>query len=310
MQAIGFDNNRPVLYGFVLENSRPGDSRNSIDYCQMKQPLSVIVPVRNERLNIADCIASFHSLADEIIIADSGSTDDTLEIASRFDKVRIISREYRTSGDFKNWAIPQASHEWVLIVDADERVSRPLADEIRLELSRGTTNDGFWIRRDNHFLGHRLHFGDACTDRVLRLFRRDRGRYEGPSDHGEVRIPGGRVGQLKAAFQHYSFWTYDQVCRKHERYTSLQAQQWHEMRKDTSYFKLLVRPAFRFFREYVLQWGFLDGKLGIQQAWLAAFYSFSKQARLWELNHAIRQSGSEEESLKVEDVPPEIRRAA
>ncbi len=277
----------------------------------MKQPLSVIVPVKNERLNIADCIASFHAIADEIIIADSGSTDETLDIAAEFDKVRIIGRDYTTSGEFKNWAIPQAKNEWVLIVDADERVTRALAEEITLELSRGTTSEGFWIRRDNHFLGHRLHFGDARTDRVLRLFRRDRGRYEGPSDHGEIRIPGGRIGQLKSSFQHFSFWNYDQVCRKHERYTSLQARQWHEMRRDTTYFKLLFRPALRFFREYILQGGILDGKLGIQQAWLAAFYSFSKQARLWELNHAIQQPGTEEKpSLRRHDIPPEMRRAA
>lgn len=255
----------------------------------MKQPLTVIVPVLNERSNIADCIASFHAIADEIIVADSGSTDGTIEIAGRFTKVRVIEREYITSGDFKNWAIPQASHEWVLIVDADERVTPELASEIQLELSRGTTNDGFWIRRENHFLGHRMYFGDARTDRVLRLFRKQRGRYRGPSDHGEVHIADGRVGQLKAAFSHHSIWSYDQLFRKHERYTKLQAAQWYAARKNTSYFNLLVRPAFRFFREFLLQGGILDGKVGLQQAWLAAFYSFTKQARLWEHNHALPQ---------------------
>lgn len=255
----------------------------------MKQPLTVIVPVKNERLNIAACIASVHAIADEIIVADSGSTDDTREIAMRYRKVRVIEREYITSGDFKNWAIPQASNEWVLIIDADERVTPALADEIQLELSRGTTLDGYWIRRDNHFLGHRMYFGDARTDRVLRLFRKQRGYYEGPSDHGEVQIPSGRIGQLKSPFLHYSIWNYDQLFRKHERYTKLQAEQWKAANKDTSYFRLLVRPAFRFLREYLLQGGILDGKVGLQQAWLAAFYSFTKQARLWELNHGHEQ---------------------
>lgn len=261
----------------------------------MKQPLTVIVPCKNERLNIRLCIESFVDIADEILIADSGSTDDTLEIASEFDKVRIISREYRTSGDFKNWAIPQASYEWVLIVDADERVTPELAEEIVLELGRGPVFDGFWIGRENHFMGHRQYYGDARKDRVLRLFHRDKGRYTGPSDHGEVEISTGRVGVLKNRFEHYSVWGYDLFFQKFHRYTTLQAEQWQERGKDTSYFKLLIRPMFRFFREYILQGGILDGKVGLQNAWMAAFYSYMKQARLWELNHGKAQPDPEAE---------------
>ena len=259
----------------------------------MKQPLTVIVPCKNERVNIRACIESFHGIADEVLLADSGSTDDTVEIALEFDKVRVIRREYITSGNFKNWAIPQAKHEWVLIVDADERLTPALSNEIILELSRGPSEDGYWIYRDNHFMGKRLRFGDARSDRVLRLFHRDRGRYEGPSDHGEVRISTGRVGVLKNKMQHFSVWNYDQLFEKMHRYTTLQAQQWSENGRDTSYFKLLVRPMFRFVRELILQGGILDGKAGIQTAWIAAFYSFNKQARLWTLNHGEQQPDAE-----------------
>ncbi len=261
----------------------------------MKQPLTVLVPCKDERLNIRLCIESFYEIADEILIADSGSTDDTLAIAREFDKVRIISREYRTSGDFKNWAIPQAANEWVLIVDADERVTPALAEEIVLELGRGPFFDGFWIGRENHFMGHRQHYGDARKDSVLRLFHRDKGRYTGPSDHGEIEISTGRVGSLKHKFEHFSLWGYDLAFQKFHRYTALQAEQWHEQGKKTSYFKLFVRPLFRFFREYILQAGILDGKVGLQQAWMAAFYSFMKQARLWELNNGKVQPNPESE---------------
>ena len=127
-------------------------------------------------MNIRPCIESFHRLADEILIADSGSSDNTKEIALEFEKVRVIEREYITSGDFKNWAIPQAKHEWVLIVDADERVTSELAAEIDMELRRGPLEDGYWINRDNYFMGHPLRYGDARSDGVLRLFHRDRGR--------------------------------------------------------------------------------------------------------------------------------------
>lgn len=260
----------------------------------MKQPLTVIVPCKNERENIRSCIESFLGIADEILIADSGSTDGTLQLAAKYPNVKIIEREYITSGDFKNWAIPQATHEWVLIVDADERVTPELGQEIQTELSRGPLEDGYWIYRDNHFMGHKLRFGDARTDKVLRFFHRDRGRYVGPSDHGEIKISTDRVGTLKSRFLHFTFWNYDQVFSKMQRYTTLQAEQWHENGRDTSYFKLIVRPWFRFFRELILQGGILDGKRGIQTAWLAAFYSFMKQGKLWTLNHGLPQPDDDE----------------
>ena len=264
----------------------------------MKQPLTVIVPCKNEQLNIRACIESFVELADEILIADSGSSDLTMELASTFEKVRIIEREYITSGDFKNWAIPQATHEWVLIVDADERITPQLTEEIQLTLSRGALYDGYWINRDNHFMGHPLRYGDARTDRVLRLFHRDRGRYHGPSDHGEVEISSGKIGTLKGSMLHYSIWDYDQLHAKLSRYTKLQAQQWDEAGKDTSWFKLLVRPMWRFFREYILQGAILDGKAGIQTAWICAFYSFNKQARLWEITQGQDQFDSDAEYFR------------
>lgn len=267
----------------------------------MKQPLTVIVPCKNEQENIRACIEGFASMADEILIADSGSEDFTIDIALEFDNVRVIQRDYRTSGDFKNWAIPQARHEWVLIVDADERITPELANEIEMELSRGPSFDGYWIYRTNHFMGHQLRYGDARSDRVLRLFRRDRGRYTGPSDHGEIQISSGRVGKLTEKMVHFSVWNYDQLYAKYHRYTSLQAQQWSEQGKDTSCFKLLVRPMWRFFREYVLQRSFLDGKAGIQTAWMAAFYSFNKQARLWVINHGLPQPKLDESGLPVSE---------
>jgi glycosyltransferase involved in cell wall biosynthesis len=255
----------------------------------MKQPITVIVPCKNEEQNLRACLDSVAALADEILVADSGSSDSTMAIAQSYPRTRVIERHYHTSGDFKNWAIPQASHEWILLIDADERGTPALLDEIRLLLSRGSEYDAYWVRRSNHFMGHPLRFGDARTDKVIRLFRRDVSRYQGPSDHGEVRVATGRVGKLKQPLLHYSYWNYDQFFLKYHRYTALQAEQWREAHRDTTYFKLLVRPMWRFFREYILQLGILDGKKGLQLAWLAAFYSFTKQARLWELNHSIPQ---------------------
>jgi glycosyltransferase involved in cell wall biosynthesis len=254
----------------------------------MAPPITAIIPCKNEQFNIRECLESLVPIADEILVADSGSTDRTMEIAAEFPQVRIVQREYRTSGDFKNWAIPQAKHEWIVLLDADERLTSALQQEI-LATVAAPTCDGYWIYRANHFMGHPTPYGDAATDKVVRLFRRDLSRYEGPSDHGEVQVSTGRVGVLKEKMLHYTCWSYDQVFHKFHRYTTLQAQQWHAIGKDTSYFRLLGNPIFRFLREYVLQLGFLNGKAGVQLAMLAAFYSFMKQARLWELNHGLPQ---------------------
>jgi glycosyltransferase involved in cell wall biosynthesis len=261
----------------------------------MKEALTVLIPVKDEEQNIRLCIESAWEIADEILVADSGSSDRTMDIAAQYKKVRIIERDYRTSGDFKNWAIPQSSHKWVLVIDADERVTKALGKEISEILTHGPHADGFWIYRNNHFMGHRLKFGDARTDKVLRLFQRDKSYYAGPSDHGEVVVTTGRISKLKNRFEHYTVWDYDQLFKKFHRYTKLQAEQWHDKGRDATYFSLLVRPLFRFFREYILQGGILDGKKGLQLAWMAAFYSFTKQARLWAINHGVEQPDPESE---------------
>ena len=163
----------------------------------MFHPLTVIIPCKNEREHLAACVASAKQLAADVLVADSGSTDGSLEIARALG-CRVIEREYRTSGDFKNWAIPQAANPWVLILDADERITPELAAEISRVLER-PKHDGYRIRRRNHFLGHPIRFGPWRNDDCLRLFRRDVGRYVGPTDHAEVVISTGKVGWLDGA---------------------------------------------------------------------------------------------------------------
>lgn len=246
-------------------------------------PLTVIIPCKNEREHIRDCVTSARQVADEVLVADSGSTDGTLEIARELG-CRIIEREYRTSGDFKNWAIPQARHDWVLILDADERLSPALADEIRGVLAN-PRYDGYRILRLNYFLGHVVRYGPWRNDRCVRLFRRDLGRYEGPSDHGDVRISSGKVGQLVGIMEHYTFNSWEQWLRKLDRYSRVQAEEWYAAGRRTNYLRLLLTPPLRFLRDYLLRLGFLNGAVGLQISWSSGIYSFMKQARLWELQH-------------------------
>jgi len=262
----------------------------------MRQKLTCLIPCKNERMNIRPCIESFQSIADEILVADSGSTDGTLEIVRDIGGCRVIEREYIHSGDFKNWAIPQASHEWILLLDADERVTPQLAGEITRLLELGPPQDGYWLYRSNHFMGHHTWTCGWSNDCCLRFFHRDKGRYVGSNDHAEVAVSTGRVGSLENRLEHYTYWSYDQWFKKFDRYTKVQAQLWYEQGRRPSYTKLLLNPPFRFIRDYVFQLGFLEGKVGLQISMLAAFYSFMKQARLWELHHAKQQPDPEQSS--------------
>ncbi len=259
----------------------------------MRAKITCLVPCRNERLNIRPCIESLQDLADELLIADSGSTDGTLDIVREIGGCRIIEREYIHSGDFKNWAIPQAEHSWVLLVDADERVTPQLADEIRRILSLDNPMDGYWVYRKNHFMGHHTRSCGWANDCCLRLFRRDVSRYVGPNDHAEVHVSTNHVGTLRNRLDHFTYWSYDQWFKKFDRYTKVQAQLWYEAGRRPSLWRLLVHAPFRFFRDYICQGGFLEGKVGLQVAMLAAFYSFMKQARLWELHYAKQRPDPE-----------------
>jgi len=250
----------------------------------MSTQLTVLITCKNECEHLAACIRSVQPLADEVLVADSGSTDGSLEIARSFG-CRVIEREYRTSGDFKNWAIPQALHPWVLVIDSDERVTSALAAEIRGALEQPAYH-GYSIARLNFFLGHPIRFGPWRRDRCVRLFRRDVGRYGGPTDHADIVLPRGRLGRLRAPFVHYTCTSYDQYLPKLYRYAELQARLWHQQGRRTHLWQLLIRAPLRFVQCYLLRLGFLDGLAGLQVCALVAFVSYLKLARLWELEHA------------------------
>ncbi|MEX2308782.1 MAG: glycosyltransferase family 2 protein [Pirellulales bacterium] len=250
----------------------------------MSSQLTVIIPCKDEHENIRACVQSARQVADEVLVADSGSTDGTLEIARKLG-CRTIEREYRTSGDFKNWAIPQSAHEWVLILDADERVTPELAAEIRSVLIR-PRHDGYWIYRRNHFLGHPIRFGPWKNDRCLRLFRRDLGRYVGATDHAEVELSSGSVGRLRARMIHYTCTSYAQYLPKLARYADVQSRVWHAQGRRTHWGHLLLRFPLRFLQGYLLRLGFLDGLAGLQVCILVAYLSSLKHAYLWQRQHA------------------------
>jgi glycosyltransferase involved in cell wall biosynthesis len=260
----------------------------------MPNRLTVLIPCKNEIKNIRPCIESIREIADEILVADSGSTDGTLEVVRSLGNCRIIEREYIHSGNFKNWAIPQAKHEWILIVDADERVTPELAAEIQQTLAEPQF-DGYRILRRNFVFGSEIKHCGWNNDHVLRLFRRDVGRYCDRGVHADVIISSGKVVFLKAKFLHYTYWTIDQYLEKFNRYTRLAAGDASKRGRRVGFFRLLTMAPFKFFHRYVIRLGFLDGTPGLVLCILTAFYSFTKYAKVWSEHNAMPQPDPEAE---------------
>ncbi|MEZ6121241.1 MAG: glycosyltransferase family 2 protein [Pirellulaceae bacterium] len=252
----------------------------------MSENLTVLIPCRNEQNNIRECIESARLIADEILIADSLSDDHTLEIVRAVGGCRIIQREFVDMGNFKNWAIPQAAHAWVFVLDADERVTPELATEINTLKQSGLRKKAYWVYRRNHFMGHPVRFGGWAADKVIRLFRRDDCRYLEYTDHTEVDIAKSETGTLRQKMVHFTCWDFEQYLRKTQRYTDQQAELWFQNQKPFRFFKLATVGPARFARDYLLRLGFLDGAVGFQLAALTGFYSFLKQAKLWHKYYA------------------------
>lgn len=245
----------------------------------VREPLSVLVPAKNEEANIRAVLESVR-FAEEVVVVDSGSTDGTLAIA-RSIADRVLEHEYVNSAAQKNWAIPQLAHRWILIVDADERVTGALREEIERALADPARLDGYWIHRDNHFLGRPIHTAGWQRDKVLRLFDRTKGAYEPLHVHAEVVIRG-RVGALQNKLVHHTYRSLDQYFEKFGRYTRWSAEDLKARGVRASPMRLLVRPWLRFLRMYVLEGGFREGRAGIVLCMLAAFSVFTKYARRWE----------------------------
>jgi glycosyltransferase involved in cell wall biosynthesis len=178
--------------------------------------LSVIIPCYNEEKNIRECLESV-AWADEILVVDSFSTDKTLEIARKYTD-RIVQHEFVNDSVQKNWAIPQAAHEWILIVDCDERVPPELRDEILDILAQSPSKDGYWVKRKNYLMGRHVTHSGWGRDTVLRFFRKSKGRYEEKRVHGEIHLD--NTGTLNSFFDHYTVSSIGEWVNKINRYTS------------------------------------------------------------------------------------------
>lgn len=251
----------------------------------MRQKLTVLIPCKDEQHNIRACIDSVGKLADEILVADSGSTDNTLQICGDLCRerptIRIIEREYLNPSSFKNWAIPQATHSWVLALDADERVTPALADEIHKLLDGQPRFDAYRIRRTNYFLGNPVRYSGWQNDAPFRLFRRDACQYDNRQVHEHLLVASQKVGVLETALLHDTCSTLEEMLEKNIRYGQLAAEDLSQNGRTAGFINLVIRPCLRFLRHYVWKQGFRDGPTGLLLSCLAANSVFTKYAFLW-----------------------------
>lgn len=241
--------------------------------------LSAIIPAGNEIHNIEAAVASV-DFADEIMVVDSFSTDGTYEKALELD-VKVIRREYQYSTSQKNWAIPQAKHEWILLLDADERVTSDLKAEL-LEILKNPHPDivAYWIGRRNHFMGEPVNYSGWRNDKVIRLFKRDFCRYEDKQVHGEI-IANGKVGNLKHKLDHNTYVTFDKYIEKMNRYATWQAKDYDKKTGTLTPYHFILKPFWGFFKHYVIQSGFRDGVVGLSISYIQGYVVFMRYVKIW-----------------------------
>ena len=247
-----------------------------------RAPLSAVLITHDAASQIEPCLESL-KFADEILVVDSASSDETRAIAERHG-ARVIEKEWLGFGRQKQFAADQAKHEWVLSVDADERVSEELAASIRAALENPLTPVHRMARR-NRFLGRWLRHGEGYPDWSARLFDRRAARWSDDAVHEKL-LFGVTPGTLEGDLLHESAEDLAKYLAKQNRYTSLAARQLHERGARASVLRMLASPLVRFVKFYLLRLGFLDGIPGLVHISIGCMNSFLKYAKLAELRRS------------------------
>ena len=247
-------------------------------------PLSAVLITHNEERNLAAALESVR-FCDEIVVVDSGSTDRTREIAETAGARVVRSEPWPGFVAQRNLAADAARHDWILAVDADERVTAELRDEIQALRAAGFDRAGYRIPRVALYLGRWIRATDWYPDAQLRLFDRTRGRWQGGLVHESVRVDGG-VGRLRSELQHHPYDDIGHHMRKIDSYTTLWAREAFAAGRRTGTLETLGAPGWAFLRNYVLKRGFLLGEAGLTVSLLNTHYTHAKLAKLRELMRA------------------------
>lgn len=245
----------------------------------MNEPnkISVIIITKNEELNINDCLDSV-KWADEIIVVDSESTDKTIVLAKKFTD-KIYTRKWSGYSDQKSFALSLAKNVWVLSLDADERMTDELKNEIlQRDLS---TSDGYKISRANYFLGKMIRGCGWSHDYQLRLFRKSKTKVTNRMVH-EGFVVDGRITELKSQMLHYSYRNFHDAMSKINKYSTLEAQEKYK-RKKVNAFTILFNPFIAFIQFFIFRKGFIDGVYGLLVSIMHAMTKIMMYVKIWEL---------------------------
>jgi glycosyltransferase involved in cell wall biosynthesis len=247
-----------------------------------RAPLSAVLITRNAAAVLEPCLESL-AFADEIVVVDSSSSDATVEIAQRH-RARVVQKEWLGFGRQKQFAVEQASHDWVLCLDADERVSPPLAASIRSALA-APVSPVYRMARRNRFLGRWLSHGEGYPDWSPRLFNRMNARWSDDLVHEKV-LFAVTPGTLEGDLMHDSADDLATYLERQNRYTTLAARQAFEQGRSAGVLHLLFSPLVRFIKFYLMRLGFLDGLPGLLHISIGCVNSYMKYAKLIELRKA------------------------
>jgi glycosyltransferase involved in cell wall biosynthesis len=256
------------------------------------QTIAAVVITKDEERNITACLESL-KWVDELIVVDAESSDRTVELAKAYTP-KVFVRTWPGYGPQKNFAMAQATADWILIVDADERVSDELREEI-VNLLRtlpsplegegggeGETPVAYQVPRRNFYYGRWVKWGGIYPDYQIRLFRRGTARYNDVRIHENL-IVNGKIGTLNGHLDHYTEARLDDHFTKFDLYTTLAAQEKSKSRSVVRWFDLAIRPVVTLLKTYLLNQGFRDGIRGLIISVFASMYTFVKYAKLWEL---------------------------
>jgi glycosyltransferase involved in cell wall biosynthesis len=253
----------------------------------MKQHLSVVIITRNEEINLRDCLESIRHLADEIVVVDSNSSDETQTIAREYGAIVQVTNDWLGFGVQKNRAVSLAKNDWILSIDADERVTLQLAKEISDLLLSELKYQAYEIPRLSWYCGRFIQHSGWRPDYVLRLFNRNAAKFSSEPVHERVLFTG-PVKKLHFSLEHFSFRNFSQVLTKIDLYSSASAENLYYKGVGSSIFKAVGKGLWAFVRTYFLRAGFLDGAHGFALAVSNAEGAYYRYIKLWLL---IEQRG-------------------
>jgi len=251
----------------------------------MQVKLSVAIITLNEERNIGRCLESVRTIADDIVVIDSFSTDRTEAICREYG-VNFIQNPFKSHKEQKNFALDQARYDHVLCLDADEALDNQLLNSVAV-VKENWEFDGYTMNRLTNYCGKWIRHSGWYPDRKMRLVDRRKARYDGKNIHEELRlITSSNSGHLKGDILHYSYYTISEHIAQINFFTTIMAEDAFKKGKKANLLLMFLSPAFKFFKKYILQLGFRDGYYGMVISIFTVFYAYIKYLKLRELNKA------------------------